>query len=55
MLFDQLRSGKPVIMKKSWIEHWNNNIDKDDTESRLLGLDIWNAFDVNADNKMDVC
>jgi len=52
--FNALRGKDPFITRSKWMDHWLGDETPIDPHNKSLGLRIWNAFDVDGNNKMDL-
>ena len=53
--YNALRGKNAFITRQQWLDHWLGDESPVDPDNKELGLRIWNAFDVDGNNKMDVC
>ncbi len=56
-IFDELRGDKPYLTREEFIKFHleEEGAEPTDADCREFALRIWNAFDVDGNNKMDVC
>jgi len=52
--YDAVRGSSPHITRNQWMDHWNGSDFPIDPDNDELGKRIWNAFDVDGNNKMDL-